>query len=131
MKSGIALIVLLLGVASIVFGVLFITEAGPAKDEVAESIAPVTLAELDDRYEAAKTSLMAVRAAEEPQIQAGQAEPSSTYNYLTVQKTGLGLARANVGLADFTMYSGIINVIVGAGLLLAGVALLKKSPSAA
>ena len=126
MKGIISVIVLLLGVASIVFGVLFMTQAGGARDEVAGSIAPVALAELDATYDAVKANYDAMKAVVEPQIQAGQAEPSSTYNYLTIQKVGLGLARTNVGLANYMKYAGIVDIVVGAGLLLAGAALLKK-----
>ena len=74
---------------------------------------------------------MTIRAAEEPNIQAEQAAPSARYNYLTIQRTALGLARTNVGLAAFVRTSGIIDIIVGLGLILAGVGLFKKGRSAA
>ena len=127
----IAIVVLLLGVASLAFGVLFITEASSAEQEVADSLQPLPLADLDAKYETVKASQMALRTAEEPGIQAGTAAPSAMYNYLTIQRTSLGLARSNVGLAAFTRTSGIINIILGVGLILAGVGLLKKGQSAA
>ena len=65
-------------------------------------------------------------ATEEPNIQAGRAAPSAMYNYLTIQRTSLGLARANIGLAGFTRTSGIIDVVVGLGLILVGLELFKK-----
>jgi hypothetical protein len=49
------------------------------------------------------------------------------YNYLTVQRTGLGLARTNVGLVGFIRMAGIINVVLGLGLVLIGVAAPAKS----
>jgi hypothetical protein len=49
------------------------------------------------------------------------------YNYLTVQRTGLGLARANIGLVGFIRMAGIINIILGVGLVLVGVAAPAKA----
>jgi len=126
-----AIVVVVLGVVCLVFGIIFITQAGSSEKEIAESIQPITLTELDATYEAVKTSQMDIRAAEEPGIQARTAVPSTTYNYLTVQRTALGLARTNVGLAAFVRTSGIIDIIVGLGLILAGGGLFKKSRSQA
>jgi hypothetical protein len=123
----IAVIVVLLGLASLVLGVLFMTQASSAEQEVANSIAPLKLAELDAKYDAVKAKADAMKAAEEPQIQAGQAAPSAMYNYLSIQRTSLGLARANVGTASFVRTTGIINIILGLGLVLAGMALLRKA----
>jgi hypothetical protein len=125
----IAIIVMILGLASLAFGVVFIMQASSAEKEIAESIQPLKLADVDSRYEDVKAKQTAIKMAEEPQIQAGQAQPSAMYNYLTIQRTGLGKTRAEIGMASFTRMSGTINVIVGAGLILAGVGLLRK-PSA-
>jgi hypothetical protein len=119
----------LVGVVALVFGIIFITQAGSSSQEVADSIQPVTLAELDGKFEAVKVQQTAMRAAEEPQIQAGTAAPSSTYNYLTIQRAALGLARTNVGLAGFVRTAGILDILVGIGLVLAGVGLFKQSQS--
>ncbi|MBL7166731.1 MAG: hypothetical protein ISS55_09650 [Dehalococcoidales bacterium] len=124
-----SIVVSLVGVAALVFGIIFITQAGSSAQEVADSIQPVTLAELDGKYETVKAQQGAMRAAEEPQIQAGTAAPSSMYNYLTIQRTALGLARTNVGLAGFVRTSGILDILVGIGLVLAGVGLFKHSQS--
>lgn len=121
-----SMVVILLGLVSLVFGILFIVNAGTAKNEVAESLAPLTLDELDARYEQVKTRHNEIRAAEEPAIQAGTAAPSATYNYLSVQRASLGLARTNVGLSQLTQTAGIINMIVGAGLALTGILMLRR-----
>ncbi len=126
-----AIVVAVLGVVVLVFGIVFIIQAGSSEKEIAESIQPITLTELDAKYEAVKAKQMDIRAAEEPNIQAETAAPSTMYNYLTVQRTALGLARTNVGLAAFVRTSGIIDIIVGLGLILAGVGLFKKSRSEA
>ena len=125
----ISVIVVILGLASLVLGVLFITQAASAEQEVADLIAPLPLADLDAKYDAVKAKADAVRATEEPQIQAGQAMPSAMYNYLSVQRTSLGLCRTNIGTASFVRTTGIINIIIGAGLVLAGLALLRKASS--
>ena len=126
-----AIVVAVLGVVCFVFGIIFITQASSAEQEIANEIHPVEIAEVDAKYEEVKTNQMALAMTEEPQIQAGTAAPSTMYNYLTVQRSSLGLARANIGLAGFVRTSGIIDIIVGLGLILAGVGLFKKSQSAA
>ena len=123
----IAIVVAVLGVVGLVFGIMFITQASSAEQEIANEIQPLTIAQVDAKYEAVKTNQMALAMTEEPQIQAGQAAPSAMYNYLTVQRTSLGLARANIGLAGFVRTSGIIDIIVGLGLILAGVGLFRKA----
>jgi len=125
-----AIIIVILGLASLVLGILFITEASSAEDEIAESIAPLPLDGVDSRYEDVKAQQSAMRAVEGPAIQSG-ADPSAMYNYLTIQRTSLGLTRSQIGLASLTRTSGIINIIVGLGLILAGVGLFKKSQSTA
>jgi hypothetical protein len=126
-----AIVVAVLGVACLVFGIIFMTQASSAEQEIADDIQPLTIAQVDAQYEAVKTSQMALAMIEEPNIQAGTAAPSAMYNYLTIQRTGLGLARANIGLAAFTRTNGIIDIIVGVGLILAGLGLFKKGQSVA
>ena len=63
-----SIFVSLIGVITLVFGVVFITQAGSSEQEVAASIQPVTLEELEGKNETVKTQQMAMRAAEEPQI---------------------------------------------------------------
>jgi hypothetical protein len=126
-----AIIIALLGLVSLIFGIIFIIEAGSAEKEIADSIQPLKIAEVDAKYEAAKIKQMALKAAEEPEIQAGKAAPSAMYNYLTIQRTSLGLTRSQIGLASLTRISGIIDIIVGLGLILAGWGLFKKGQSIA
>ena len=128
---AIAVIIIILGLASLVFGILFTTQSISARQEVADSIAPLTLDELDNKYDEVKAKQGALKMAEEPGIQAGQAQPSAMYNYLTIQKTGLGLARTNAGTATAIMMYGLIDIIVGLGLVLTGVAMLRKLQSEA
>lgn len=121
-----AIVVAILGVVCLVFGIIFMTQASSAEKEIADDIQPLTIAEVDAKYEAVKANQVALMATEEPNIQAGRAAPSAMYNYLTIQRTSLGLARANIGLAGFTRTSGIIDVVVGLGLILVGLELFKK-----
>lgn len=114
----IAIIVIMLGIASIVFGVLFVIQAGDGKQEVADSIAPLPLDQLESKYEEAKAGIEQMEAA-------GMEVDLAT----KLQKTGLGLARANKGTAESVMYNGIVDICVGAGLVLAGLGLLRKTSS--
>ena len=114
----ISIIVIILGLASIVFGVLYITQASSAENEIAESIAPLPLDQLDTQYDTVK--------AQYEQMKVAGAQPGTDFNYLTIQKTGLGLARANVGTAQSVRMNGIIDIILGLGLGLVGIVLMRK-----
>jgi hypothetical protein len=121
-----SLIIIAIGAASLVFGIIFIVQSGSAKQQIADDIAPLTLDEVDARYDAVVVQHNTMRSAEEPKIQTGQAAPSAMYNYLSIQRTSLGLTRTSIGLANFTRMTGIIDIIVGVGLLFAGVLLMQK-----
>ena len=123
--------VTVLGLAGLVFGILFIAQASSAEQAITDEIQPLTIAEVDPSYDAVKIKQVALAMTEEPQIQTGEAAPSTMYNYLTVQRASLGLAKTNIELVGFVRTIGIINIIVGLGLSLAGVGLFKQSRSAA
>lgn len=120
-----AIIVVILGLASIVMGIIFVLNSGTARDEVAESIAPVTLADLDGRYDQVKSAQMQTAQAEGAAIQQGN--PSSTYVWLTLQRTSLGLARSNVGIADLTMIMGYLNIVIGIGLIIVSLGMFRRA----
>ncbi len=126
-----AITVTILGLVGLIFGIVFIIQASSAEQAIADEIQPLTIAEVDPSYEAIKTNQTALAMAEEPQIQAGAAAPSAMYNYLTVQRASLGLAKTNIGFTAFVRSSGIINIIVGLGLILAGVGLFRQTRSVA
>ena len=128
---ALAVIVIILGLAALVFGILFIPQANSGEKEIADSVAPLTLDQVDAKYDAVAVKYNALKAAEEPQIQAGKAAPTSNYLYLSAQRALLGLAKSNMGTVSFVRTSGIVNIIVGLGLILAGLVLLRKSQSAA
>ena len=115
----IAVIIMILGLASLVFGVVFVAQASSAEDEVAESIAPLPLDQLDAQYDTVK--------AQYEQMKAAGAQPGTDYNYLIIQKTGLGLARSNIGIAQSVRMNGIIDIVLGLGLGLAGLGLFRKT----
>jgi hypothetical protein len=128
---AIAIIVAILGLAVFVYGILFVAQAGSVETEVANSITPLTLDQLDAKYDAVAIKYDATKAAEEPKIQAGQAMPSDMYNYLSAQRALLGLSRTNIGMAKLIRTSGTVDILLGLGVFLAGVWLLRKSQSAA
>ena len=127
----ITIIIAILGLATFVYGILFVAQAGSVETEVANSITPLTLDQLDAKYDAVAIKYDATKAAEEPKIQAGQAMPSDMYNYLSAQRALLGLSRTNIGMAKLIRTSGTVDILLGLGVFLAGVWLLRKSQSAA
>jgi hypothetical protein len=122
-----ALITLILGLAALVFGVVFIFMAGSGQQEIADSIAPLTLGEVNAKYEAVSAKYDGIKMAEEPNIQAGQALPSPMYNYLSSQRALLGLAKANIGNVKAVRINGIVDIMVGASLILTGIVLYRKN----
>ena len=126
MKRFYGIIVALIGVAILVMGIVFSLQANTANKAVADQIAPVTLSNLNATYNNVEASQEKLMAAEEPGIQAGQAQPSAMYNYLSAQRALLGLAKSNVGTSGFAMMNGIVDIVLGIGLILAGLALYMK-----
>lgn len=110
-----ALLVVILGIATLIFGIMFIPQASSAKQEVVESLSTgVTLDNLDDTYDMVDQQLTQV--------------PKDNPQYLTLfaQRTSLGLARANVGIAKMANTVGIVNIIIGVGLIFGGCALMMR-----
>jgi hypothetical protein len=123
-------IVTILGLAAIVFGILFIPQASSAEKQIADSVAPLQLDQVDGKYDVVSASYDQMKMAVEPTLQAKQpvdANMMDTYNYLSAQRALLGLAKANIGTAKFVRTNGIIDIIAGLGLVLTGIVLLRKS----
>jgi hypothetical protein len=119
-------IVIILGLAVLVFGILFIPQASSAEKEIADSVAPLTLSQVDGKYDAVSMKYDQLKMAEEPNIQGGTAAPSATYNYLSAQRALLGLAKSNIGTAKLVRTHGIINIVLGLGLILTGLVLVTR-----
>jgi hypothetical protein len=117
-------LVLVLGIAVLVFGIMFIPQASDAKQKVADSLtAPVTLDNLDDYYDQVSGQYDQIKAS-------GMPSTDPTYVMVLGQRTSLGLARSNVGLARFLNTMGIVNIIAGVGLIFAGCALMMRKSAA-
>jgi len=118
------LLVVILGIAAIVFGIMFIPQASDAKQKVVDSLSsPVTLDNLDATYDQISGAFNQLKAA-------GMASSDPQYVMILGQRTSLGLAKSSVGLAKLINTMGMVNIIVGAGLLFAGGALMMKKNSA-
>jgi hypothetical protein len=126
-----AVIVIILGLATLVLGVLFIPQANSGEKEIADSIAPLTLDQVDGKYDAVSAKYNEQKAKEEPNIQAGKALPSDIYNYYSAQRALLGLAKSNMGTVKAVRTNGIVDIVVGLSLILGGFVLLRKNASAA
>jgi hypothetical protein len=115
-----ALLALILGIAVLVFGIIFIPQASEAKQKVVDSLSSgVTLDNLDDKYDQVNAAYDQLKAA---------GMPSSDAQYVMVlgQRTSLGLARSNVGIAKVLNTMGIINILIGVGMVFGGSALLMR-----
>jgi hypothetical protein len=122
-----AVIVIILGLASIVLGILFIPQANSGQEEIKESIAPLTLSQIDTKYDEASAKYDALKAAEEPGIQAKTAAPSISYVYVSAQRALLAVAKANYGTVKVVRMMGIVDIAIGLGLVLGGFVLLRKN----
>ena len=127
----VAMVVSIIGIASLVLGITLITQANSGKQQIANEIVPLKMSEVNAKYDAVKASLSKIQAAEEPNIQTGKAQPSAMYAYLSAQKVGLGLAKANIGTTKVVFTVGIIEIIIGFGLVLTGLILLRKPATVA
>jgi len=113
-----ALSIAIVGVVCLVFGVMFIIEAGNAEQKVLDEIAPYNL-ELGDVNAAYGQASAALGQA----MQSG--DPEVIQN-ATLQKTSLGVVRSNIGTIKFVRNSGILEIVLGAGLVLASAGLFKR-----
>ena len=72
--------VVIVGVMVLVVGIVFIFQSGSAKQQLADSIAPLPLNQVSARYDAVTENQKVIMAEEEPNIQTGKAAPSAMYN---------------------------------------------------
>ena len=66
MKRVIGMVVAIIGVASLVMGIVFVVEANSGKQQVADDIAPLALTEVKPSYDTVTASNLQAMAAEEP-----------------------------------------------------------------
>jgi hypothetical protein len=126
MRTLFRLVVMVVGIAVLALGIVFTVQSGSAKQQVADSIAPLPLSQVNATYDSVTENQKAIMAAEEPGIRAGATAPSSMYNYLTIQRTSLGLAKSNIGLANLIMTMGIVDILLGVGMVLAAALIPRK-----
>lgn len=125
MKRLLALIVALVGITCLVFGIIFVTQATSAKQKLIDDISPLQLSQVNARYDTVKAYQTAMMLSEETKVQTGQ-DPSPKYDYFLAQRALLGLAKSNNGLSGFVLNNGIVDIVLGFGLVVAGLAFLRK-----
>ena len=126
MKRFYGIIVALIGVAILAMGIVFEAQANTAKKTVANEVSPIAVKDVNAQYDAASAGYNQYMAKEQPNISAGTAAPSTVYDYYGAQRALLGQAKANLGVAGFVMMTGVINIVLGLGLVLVGMALYMK-----
>ncbi len=120
MKKLSAALVAIVGVVCIVFGVLFIMQAGDSRDALAEELATsgVTLETLDAKYDAAKAGLA--------QALAAGAAGTETAQSIGWQKASLGSAQSSASTIEFLQSTGILVIVIGAGFVFSAAGLFKR-----
>jgi hypothetical protein len=121
MKNILSILVTVIGIVCIVFGVLFIMQAGDSRTIVVDELAAsnVTVDNLNAKYDEAKAGLGKALAAG-----AAGTESAQTVGW---QKASLGIAKSSLTTIGFVEKSGIVTIVIGLGLALAGLGLMKKS----
>jgi hypothetical protein len=120
------IIVIILGLASLVLGIMFIPQAANGRTQVVKAIQPLTLSQINSTYDTVQIAYDKQMAKEEPGIQGGTAMPSALYDYYAAQYALAGLAKANIGTVDAVRMNGIVDIILGLGLCIAGFVMMRK-----
>jgi hypothetical protein len=130
---ALAVIIAVLGVFTLAIGVVFITQAASAEktisDQLQTGLQPLAVADVQAAYDNATNQMVQMRPSELQQM-ATTKQPSANYLNVVNQRTALGLTRSNLGIAQATRMNGIIDVVLGASLVLAGVVLISRRSSA-
>ena len=118
MKIFGSLLVVLVGVVAIVFGVMFIMQAGSSRTTLSNELkaSNVTLATLNAAYDQAKAGLEQATAAK-------NAEAAQSAGW---QKASLSVAKSSVSTINFVEKSGILNIVLGVGFVLVGLFMFMK-----
>jgi hypothetical protein len=109
-----ALVTIILGLAAMVLGVMFIFQASSGQQEIVDSIAPLPVDQVENMYTQVSAAVKNMP----------QTDPA--YVATAGQKTGLGLAKANLGTVKAVRINGIVDIAVGLGLLFTGIALFAR-----
>jgi hypothetical protein len=129
---ALAVVIAVLGVFTLAIGVVFITQAASGEktlsDQLQMGLQPLAIGDVQAAYDKATSEMVQMKPSELQQLAAGK---SVSANYLNVvnQVTALGLSRSNIGILQATRMNGIIDVVLGASLVMAGVVLLSRRPS--
>lgn len=126
MVRVLGVIIIILGLVGVVFGSMFFPEASSAQDEIATQVLPLTLDQIDGKYDLVTAAFNAQMAIEEPAIQGHTGMPSALYDYYGAQRALLGLAKANMGTVKLVRYLGIACLALGLGLAATGIVLVVK-----
>ncbi|MCX7912808.1 MAG: hypothetical protein N2506_07630 [Dehalococcoidales bacterium] len=112
---AVAVFAIILGLATLVFGALLTAQARQARQAVISSLKPpVTLENLRSSYE-------------ELDRKVRETSPSHPeYSDYFAERTWLGLAQANLSAAKMVNTSGIVDILIGLGIMASGFAILRK-----
>jgi hypothetical protein len=121
---AIAVIVAVIGVFTLAIGIVFIFQAASAEktiaDQLNDGLRPMVISQVEGAYDNASNQMVQMKAG----VSSGQVNMNDYLNVVN-QRTALGLTRSNLGIAQFTRITGIINVVLGVFLVLVALALLS------
>jgi hypothetical protein len=120
-KNLLSILVTVIGIVCIVFGVMFIMQAGSSRTDVVDELkaSNVTADNLNAKYDEAKAGLVQALTAGAPGAESAQS--------IGWQKASLGVAKSSLATISFVEKSGILTIVIGLGLVLTGLALMKKN----
>jgi hypothetical protein len=130
----IAVLIAVIGVFTLASGIVLITQAASAEqtisDQLQTGLQPLQIGDVQAKYDEVTAQMVQMKQSELQQMAAGK-PMSSTYLTVVNQRTALGLSRSNIGMAQATRMNGIIDLVVGVSLVLAGLVLLSRRQNSA
>jgi hypothetical protein len=111
-----AIIVIILGLGSLVLGILFFPQASSGEKQIKDSLAPdLVISQVNAMYDKMDQAVK------------NTAKTDPAYSTYFANRTSLGLAKANIGTVKAIRMIGIAEIAIGLGLVLGGFVLLRKN----
>ena len=124
---GLGVVILVLGLVSFVFGVIFVASVPGANSKLETELARpagTTVDEVDGLYDRSMESLEALFAADPRSALPGNAYYQAWWAESNTAD-GMGLIKTNLGILQQTTILSILNILIGIALMMAAVVVLR------